>query len=88
MGTKNNPGKFDCYAKCGPDEPHFTLRAKDVRAPYLVRIWAALESGHTDEAVACFSAALAYKRNEGLSEKVREAQECAEAMRTWRTENT
>lgn len=29
MGTKNNPGKYDCYAKLEPDEPHFVLRGKD-----------------------------------------------------------
>lgn len=33
MGTKNNPGKYDCYAKAEPDEPLFTLRGKDVSAP-------------------------------------------------------
>ena len=25
MGTKNNPGKFDCYANAKPDEPLFVL---------------------------------------------------------------
>lgn len=40
MGTKNNPGQYDCYAKAAPDEPLFTLRAKDPLAPMLVRLWA------------------------------------------------
>ena len=35
MGTKNNPGKYDCYEKAGPDEPIFTLRAKLNRYPLL-----------------------------------------------------
>ena len=42
MGTKNNPGEFDCYAKAHPDEPLFVLRANDPLAPALVGIWATL----------------------------------------------
>lgn len=41
MGTKNNPGKFDAYAKAEPDEPTFTLIARDPMAPALIRLWAA-----------------------------------------------
>lgn len=29
MGTKDNPGKFNCYEKALPDEPMFTLLARD-----------------------------------------------------------
>lgn len=29
MGTKANPGTFDCYAAMPDDEPHFILRAVD-----------------------------------------------------------
>ena len=25
MGTKNNPGRFDCYGNAEPDEPIFVL---------------------------------------------------------------
>ena len=39
MGTKNNPGDYDCYAKAAEDEPIFTLRANDEFAPILVRLW-------------------------------------------------
>lgn len=42
MGTKNNPGAFDCYANAGPDEPMFVLLARDKHAPALVWLWAAL----------------------------------------------
>ena len=42
MGTKNNPGKYDCYDNMDPDEPHFVLRAKDPLAPTLVRMWLTL----------------------------------------------
>ena len=41
MGTKINPGEFDCYNNAEPDEPHFTLLARDTGAPDLVRLWAA-----------------------------------------------
>jgi hypothetical protein len=40
VGTKNNPGKFDCYANAAPDEPLFVLLARDPDAPALIRIWA------------------------------------------------
>lgn len=40
MGTKNNPGKWDCYDKAEPDEPMFVLLARDPQAATLVRQWA------------------------------------------------
>lgn len=40
MGTKNTPGQFDCYSKAEPDEPLFTLLARDPIAPLLVALWA------------------------------------------------
>ena len=40
MGTKNNPGDYDCYEMARPDEPIFTLKANDHIAPDVVR------SGH------------------------------------------
>lgn len=40
MGTKNQPGKYDCYDKAEDDEPIFTLLARDPLAPSLVRLWA------------------------------------------------
>jgi len=42
MGTKNNPGNFDCYENADPDEPMFVLLARDKHAPTLVWLWAAL----------------------------------------------
>src|SRR5262245_34430298 len=39
MGTKNNPGAYDCYRKLYDDEPVFVLRAKDKTAPGVVREW-------------------------------------------------
>lgn len=40
MGTKNEPGKFDCYKKAEADEPLFTLLGRDPMAAALVRAWA------------------------------------------------
>jgi hypothetical protein len=44
MGTKNNPGAFDCYANAHPDEPMFVLLARDKHAPSLVCLWADLRA--------------------------------------------
>lgn len=53
MGTKNNPGDFDCYEKADPDEPMFVLLGRDVDAPDLVELWAlqrlARGHGHKEE---------------------------------------
>ena len=49
MGTKNNPGPFDCYAAADPDEPIFVLLGRDKHAPALVWLWANLrELGDED----------------------------------------
>jgi hypothetical protein len=42
MGTKSNPGAFDCYANAEPDEPMFVLLGRDKHAPALVWLWAVL----------------------------------------------
>ena len=40
MGTKNQPGHYDCYGNAEPDEPMFIVLARDVSAPAVVRDWA------------------------------------------------
>ncbi len=40
MGTKNDPGPYDCLSKAEPDEPIFTLLARDPIAPATIRSWA------------------------------------------------
>ena len=54
MGTKNNPGKFDCYKAAESDEPMFILLGRDKYAPLLVRLWADLRriEGEDPEKVA------------------------------------
>lgn len=44
MGTKNDPGAFDCYESAEPDEPMFVLLARDKHAAILVREWAHLRA--------------------------------------------
>jgi len=67
MGTKNNPGAFDCYANAEPDEPMFILLGRDRSAPYVVAFWAMIrEKTHPDEPV-----------------KIQDAKDCAKAMTAW-----
>lgn len=40
MGTKTNPGSYDCYKNALPDEPLFVLTARDPTAPTLIDAWA------------------------------------------------
>ncbi len=40
MGTKENPGQYDCYAHALPDEPMFTLLGRDPDFERLVLKWA------------------------------------------------
>lgn len=69
MGTKNNPGAFDCYENAAPDEPMFILLGRDPLAAGLVREWA-----DQREAVAVTARQFA---------KVAEARQCADSMDRW-----
>jgi hypothetical protein len=89
MGTKENPGNYDCYAKAAPDEPIFTLRGKDPIAPYLVRIWTFTRAGDFVAAIGLLTEAA--KDNEVIArisanpyDKLTEALQCASAMEHWR----
>lgn len=67
MGTKNDPGDFDCYANAEPDEPMFVLLGRDKHAPLLVDLWAALREldgehpDKTDEAIFCADSMRLYR---------------------------
>ena len=70
MGTKADPGKYDCYAIAEDDEPMFVLLARDATSSGVVREWASMKmqvKGY-DHA------------------KIGEALECADAMDAWRRE--
>ena len=88
MGTKADPGRFDCYAAAAPDEPLFVLLPRDPLAPFLVSIWSSLRYGDGAAAVAKFEAMLAkaagrYGPDPDVDE-AGEALDCAFAMFDWR----
>jgi hypothetical protein len=77
MGTRNRPGKYDCYHAALDDEPMFVLLARDPSAPSKVRAWAydrekAIEQG---------------ERPDSDRNMVAEARECADDMEAWRLRN-
>ncbi len=93
MGTKNEPGKFDCHGKADDNEPLFTLRAKDPIAPQLVLIWKAIRCGeyqqadfHLRMAKQQWNAAVTHHHRTMLppkSEKAVEAVKVASDMALW-----
>jgi hypothetical protein len=68
MGSRNNPGKFDCYSRAEPDEPMFVLLARDQNAPPLVRQWAEMRRQQGEdvrkvaEALVCADAMEAWRK--------------------------
>ena len=77
MGTKNNPGDYDCYKNAEPDEPMFILLARDVSAPDLVRTWADRRAQLVAHG----------EKPESDLAVVYEARECADQMEDWRRAN-
>lgn len=69
MGSKNNPGRFDCYADAAPDESMFVLLGRDRHAATLVRVWALLrhregeDAAKIAEALACADKMEAWARS-------------------------
>jgi hypothetical protein len=49
MGTKNNPGEFDCYKAAHPDEPMFILLGRDPMAGALVREWVGMRRARKED---------------------------------------
>lgn len=85
MGTKNNPGKFDCYAKAEPDEPMFTLLGRDPQAAHLVSVWSKIRMGDHEAARRVFEHLLSVAPNyprEGTTDadKAIEAMDCSLRM--------
>lgn len=84
MGTKNNPGEFDCYNRAEPDEPRFTLIGRDRLAGHLVSLWSKVRNGDPEAANAVFNDmmlkhSVGYCRNPDV-EAASEAMECSIAM--------
>ncbi|NNG04751.1 MAG: hypothetical protein HKM95_11710 [Inquilinus sp.] len=62
MGTRSEPGRYDCHAKALPDEPHFTLIGRDPFAPPLIEAWAkAAEAAGEDREKVAEARALAVR---------------------------
>lgn len=81
MGTKNDPGDFDCYANAEPDEPMFVLLARDPLAAQIVREW--VMAHHKARVIGAFKMELdGY--DVPINAKEDEALDCADAMDTWR----
>lgn len=93
MGSKNNPGKFDCYEAAHPDEPLFTLLARDPAAPGMLRIWAALREGNWIDAHRQFARLMETSMDRPITygseehhrdcRKAQEAYGCADDMEGW-----
>lgn len=86
MGTKINPGVFDCYANAEPDEPMFVLLARDELAAAMVSLWAALRIGDQGVAEIAYHTLLhlaARYQHAPDTAKAHEASECAAAMLAW-----
>jgi hypothetical protein len=75
MGTRNNPGAFNCYAAALPDETIFTVLARDPAMPGTIRFWigerARLGKNVTPEDI----------------KRLGEAAEVADAAEAWRAAN-
>ena len=77
MGTKNNPGEFDCYENALPDEPMFVLLARDPDFFRLVKKWAKRRM----KDIQCG------QRPQSDIRLVGEAEECAWKGQEWRKDN-
>lgn len=72
MGTKNHPGKFDCYDNADPDEPMFVLLGRDPTAAMVVGFWCVLKEQMVSDGT-----------SKSSPEKLEEARECARLMEEW-----
>lgn len=80
MGTKNNPGAYDCYANAEPDEPMFILLGRDRHAAEVVRYWVYLKTGG---APVSYAGNVSMQTFSALPAKHQEALNCAAAMEDW-----
>lgn len=77
MGTKENPGKFNCYENALPDEPMFVMLARDPEFFELVCQWAEKRQKDID----CGERPITDQH------MVFEAFDCARAGQIWRKQN-
>lgn len=77
MGTKLQPGKYDCYKNALPDEPMFTLLGRDPQAPAVIRQWV-----YQRRTLITMG-----DKPPSDNEMLDEAMSCAADMERWRHEN-
>lgn len=100
MGSKINPGQFDCYAAALLDEPMFILLARDQSAPEMLRQWAYKRRKHWNSKILDHPTILTRSeadlppdqlamRREYFEDmrKCTEADQCADQMAAWRKAN-
>lgn len=83
MGTKANPGKFDCAEKAKAHEPRFTLLGRDPFAGPLVRMWAAFRESNVGMAARAFAELCEMSFNPDVQDKIDEAVRCANGMEAY-----
>ena len=74
-GSKVYPGKYDCHTAALPDEPTFTLLARDPHAPTLILQWVTMREA---------SIAAGERPEEENRDQILEARSLAEKFKRWR----
>lgn len=93
MGTKQNPGQFDCYSKAAPDEPMFVLLGRDPSASALIELWTLIRrvldpnDEKLDEAVDCAEKCWEWAARLGKRELIRKVGFALETLHGSSTEN-
>jgi hypothetical protein len=79
MGSRHNPGAFDCAHLAENDEPVFTLLGRDALAPILIEWWATNRAGLIQRG----------ERPDTPHERhqIAEALKCARECSAWRLKN-
>ena len=76
MGSRNNPGSYDCYDAAEPNEPMFILLGRDRDAAIVVKLWGMLRLQQISLGL----------RPETDRTQVAEALRCATEMEIWHRE--
>ena len=84
MGSKTQPGAFNCYQSALPDEPIFTLLARDPTAPDVIRTWS--RQRRDDIFKGPDAGAFSDAQTDDLR-KATEAEAVADEMTVWRRAN-
>lgn len=79
MGTKNNPGAYDCYKYAYPDEPMFILLARDFTAPAVIKYWCEVRL----KRLKLIQHALTPEQIEEEENKIEDAVACIGSMNAW-----